>query len=94
MTHAQVLGMFSAMNGKANGYIHGHQLTADSLKTAQNGDVGRATVNPVQGAGQDPKNANDNNSAHPSLNAGVQSSGSPPRGKLANPKHPDLALQL
>jgi len=94
MTHAQVLGMFSGMNGKANGYIHGHQLTADSLKTAQNGDVGRATVNPVQGAGQDPKNANDNNSAHPSLNAGVQSSGSPPRGKLANPKHPDLALQL
>ncbi|CAN6302437.1 unnamed protein product, partial [Urochloa humidicola] len=94
MTHAQVLGMFSGMNGKANGFIHGHQLTADSLKTAQNGDVGKVTVNPVQGAGHDSKIANDNNAAHPSINAGVQSSGSPPRGKLMNPKHPDLALQL
>ncbi|OEL29267.1 hypothetical protein BAE44_0009710, partial [Dichanthelium oligosanthes] len=94
MTHAQVLGMFSGMNGKANGYNHGHQLTVDSLKTAQNGDVGKATVSPVQGAGHDTKIANDNNSAHPSLNAGVQPSASLPRGKLANPKHPDLALQL
>ncbi|WVZ55321.1 hypothetical protein U9M48_005994 [Paspalum notatum var. saurae] len=94
MTHAQVLGMFSGMNGKANGYIHGHPLTADSLRTTQNGDVGKATVNPVQGAGHDPKMVNDNNSAHPSLNASVQPSGSPPTGKLANPKHPDLALQL
>lgn len=97
MTHAQVLGMFSGMNGKVNGYIHRHPVTADSLKTAaQNGDVGKATVNPVQGAGHDPKMANDNNTAHPvpGLNSGVQSSGSPPRGKLANPKHPDLALQL
>lgn len=94
MTHAQVLGMFSGMNGKANGYIHGHQLTADSLKAAQNGDVGKATVNPVQGASHDPKIVNDNSSAHPSLNAGVQSSGSLPKGKLVNPKHPDLALQL
>lgn len=94
MTHAQVLGMFSGMNGKANGYIHGHQLTADSLKTAQNGDVGKATVNPVQGAGHDPKIVNDNSPAHTNLNASVQSSASPPRGKLANPKHPDLALQL
>lgn len=96
MTHAQVLGMFSGMNGKVNGYnMHRQPATADSLKTtAQNGDVGKATVNPVQGAGHDPKIANDNNSAHPSLNSGVQPSGSPPRGKLANPKHPDLALQL
>lgn len=97
MTHAQVLGMFSGMNGKANGYAHGHQLTADSLKAAQSGDVGKAAVNPVQGASHDPKIANDNNNnnpAHPSLNAGVQSSGSPPRGKLVNQKHPDLALQL
>lgn len=95
MTHAQVLGMFSGMNGKVNGYIHRHPATTDSLKTAaQNGDVGKAAVNPVQGAGHDPKIANDNNSAHPGLNSGVQSPGSPPRGKLANPKHPDLALQL
>lgn len=94
MTHAQVLGMFSGMNGKSNGYMHRHPLIADSLKTAQNGDVGNATVNPVQGAGHDPKAVNDNNSAHQRLNSSVQSSGSPPRGKLANPKHPDLALQL
>ncbi|AQL09453.1 uncharacterized protein LOC100273530 isoform 2 [Zea mays] len=95
MTHAQVLGMFSGMNGKANGYVHRHPVAADSLKTAaQNGDVGKAAVNPVQGAGHDPKIANGNSSAHPGLNSGVQSSGSPPRRTLANPKHPDLALQL
>ncbi|CAN6290794.1 unnamed protein product, partial [Urochloa humidicola] len=94
MTHVQVLGMFSGMNGKGNGYIHGHQVTADSLKTVQNGDVGKATINPGQGAGHDSKIVNDNNSARPSLNSGVQTSGSPPRGKLVNPKHPDLALQL
>ncbi|ONL93326.1 DNA-binding bromodomain-containing protein [Zea mays] len=95
MTHAQVLGMFSGMNGKVNGYIHRHPVTADSLKTAgQNGDVGKATVNPVQSAGQDPKTATENSSAHPGLNSRAQSSGSSPRGKLTNPKHPDLALQL
>uniref|UniRef100_A0A0A9EID5 Uncharacterized protein n=1 Tax=Arundo donax TaxID=35708 RepID=A0A0A9EID5_ARUDO len=97
MTHAQVLGMFSGVNGRANGYIHGHPLTADSVKTAQNGDVEKATANPVQNAGHDGKTVlplNDNNSAPPSLNAGVQSSASPLRGKVANPKQPDLALQL
>uniref|UniRef100_A0A0A8Y5X2 Uncharacterized protein n=1 Tax=Arundo donax TaxID=35708 RepID=A0A0A8Y5X2_ARUDO len=97
MTHAQVLGMFSGVNGRANGYIHGHPLTVDSVKTAQNGDAGKETTNPVQDADHDRKTLlplNDNNSAPPSLNAVVQPSASPPRGKVANPKHPDLALQL
>uniref|UniRef100_A0A0A9DUP9 Bromo domain-containing protein n=1 Tax=Arundo donax TaxID=35708 RepID=A0A0A9DUP9_ARUDO len=97
MTHAQVLGMFSGVNGRANGYIHGHPLIADSVRMAQNGDVGKTTTNPVQDANHDRKTVlplHDNNSAPPSLNAGVQSSASPPRGKVANPKHPDLALQL
>ncbi|XP_062209752.1 uncharacterized protein LOC133911506 [Phragmites australis] len=97
MTHAQVLGMFSGVNGRANSYIHGHPLTAGSVKIAQNGDVGKATPNPVQDPGHDPKIVlppNANNSAPPNLNAGVQSSSSPPRGKVANPKQPDLALQL
>lgn len=98
MTHAQVLGMFSGVNGRANGYLHGHPLAAESVKTAQNGVIGKITANPSQDAGHDQKGAspqNDNSSASPSLNnAGVQPSGSPPRGKVVNPKHPDLALQL
>ncbi|XP_062216889.1 uncharacterized protein LOC133916989 isoform X2 [Phragmites australis] len=81
MTHAQVLGMFSGVNGRANGYIHGHPLTADNVKTSHNVDVGKATANPVQVAGHDRKPLNDNNSAMPTLNGGVQSSGSPPREK-------------
>ncbi|TVU48497.1 hypothetical protein EJB05_08135 [Eragrostis curvula] len=96
MTHAQVLGMFSAVNGRTNGYIHGHPLAADSLKPAQNGDIRKATANPVPDAGHDRKIAlplNDNNSA-PSLNGEVQSSDTPHRGKIANPKQPELALQL
>ncbi|GJN09203.1 hypothetical protein PR202_ga27186 [Eleusine coracana subsp. coracana] len=95
MTHAQVLGMFSAINGRTNGYIHGHAVTADRLKPTQNGEVGKAAANPVHDVGHDRKVAmplNDNVSA-PSLN-GVQSSDSPLMGKVANPKQPDLALQL
>lgn len=95
MTHAQVLGMFSAVNGRTNGYMHGHPITADSLKSAQNGEVGKATANPVHGAGHERKVVvplNDSNST-PSLN-GVQSSDSLLMGKVANPKQPDLALQL
>jgi bromodomain-containing protein 9 len=76
MTHAQVLGIFSAANGRTNGYIHGNPVTADSLKPAQNGDVGKATANPVHDAGK------------------VQSTNSLLRGKVANAKQPDLALQL
>ncbi|KAL6649144.1 hypothetical protein ACP70R_013368 [Stipagrostis hirtigluma subsp. patula] len=97
MTHAQALGMFSGVNGRANGFIHGPQLTPVSVKTAQNGDVKKATASPVQGADHDPKIAlprHDTNSAPPSLNSGAQSSASPPRGKVANPKQPELALQL
>lgn len=95
MTHAQVLGMFSAVNGRTNGYIHGHPVTADSPKPAQNGEVGKATADSAHGAGYDRKVGvalNDSNSA-PSLN-GVQSSDSPVMGKAANPKQPDLVLQL
>nr|CCI55422.1 PH01B031C15.5 [Phyllostachys edulis] len=97
MTHAQVLGMFSGVNGRTNGYIHGHPLAAECVKTTHTGDVGKETTNPSQDAGHDPKGVlpqNENRSAPSSLNAGIQSSGSPPRGKVANPKHPDLALQL
>ncbi|GJN30187.1 hypothetical protein PR202_gb18475 [Eleusine coracana subsp. coracana] len=95
MTHAQVLGMFSAINGRTNGYIHGHPATADRLKPTQNGEIGKAAANPVHDVGHDRKVAmplNDKVSA-PSLN-GVQSSDSPLMGKVANPKQPDLALQL
>lgn len=96
MTHAEVLGMFSGVNGRANGFLHGHRLTEESVKTAQNGVLGKAatTSSPLQDAGQDPKGLfpqDEKRSASPSLNA----AGSPPRGKAAaNPKHPDLVLQL
>jgi bromodomain-containing protein 9 len=96
MTHAQVLGMFSAVNGRTNGYINGHPVTAVNLKPAQNGDDAKTTANSVHDAGHDRKVSlplNGDNCA-PSLNAGVQSSDSLLRGKVANPKHPDLALQL
>jgi bromodomain-containing protein 7/9 len=92
MTHAQVLGMFSGVNGRANGFLHGHPLATEGVKTAQNGVVGKAAAGPLQDAGHDPKGSfpqNENSSASPSLNAG-----SPPRGKVANAKHPDLVLQL
>uniref|UniRef100_A0ACD5WRF5 Uncharacterized protein n=1 Tax=Avena sativa TaxID=4498 RepID=A0ACD5WRF5_AVESA len=95
MTHAQVLGMFSGVNGRANGFLHGHLLAAESVKAAQNGVVGKASAIPSQDAGHhdNPKGSfpqNENNTAAaPSLNAG-----SPPMGKAANPKHPDLVLQL
>lgn len=94
MTHAQVLGMFSGVNGRANGFLHGHPLAAESVKAAQNGVVGKAAAAPVQDTGHDnPKGSfpqKENSPASPSLNAG-----SPPRGKVANPKqHPDLVLQL
>ncbi|XBH58481.1 uncharacterized protein [Aegilops tauschii subsp. strangulata] len=96
MTHAQVLGMFSGVNGRANGFRHGHQLTEESVKTVQNGVIGKAatTTSPLQEADHDPKGSypqDENRSASPSLNA----AGSPPRGKAAaNPKQPDLVLQL
>jgi bromodomain-containing protein 9 len=96
MTHAQVLGIFSAANGRTTGYIHGNPVTADGLKPAQNGDVGKAAANPVHDAGKIQKVTlplNGNNSA-PSLNADVQSTNSLLRGKVANAKQPDLALQL
>ncbi|CAM0870489.1 unnamed protein product [Alopecurus aequalis] len=89
MTHAQVLGMFSGVNGRANGYLHGHPLAAESVKAAaQNGVVGKAATIPLQDAGDDNPKGSDSTAA-PSLDAG-----SPPRGKVANPKHPDLVLQL
>ncbi|KAM0835990.1 hypothetical protein ACQ4PT_062600 [Festuca glaucescens] len=93
MTHAQVLGMFSGVNGRANGFLHGHPLASEGVKAAQNGVVGKAATSLLQDAVHDPKGSfpqNENSPASPSLNAG----GSPPRGKVANPKHPDLVLQL
>ncbi|KAE8808435.1 hypothetical protein D1007_15184 [Hordeum vulgare] len=97
MTHAQVLGMFSGVNGRANGFLHGHRLTEESVKTAQNGVLGKtATTSPLQDADHDPNQKGsfpqeENRSASPSLN----SASSPPRGKAAaNLKQPDLVLQL
>jgi bromodomain-containing protein 7/9 len=93
MTHAQVLGMFSGVNGRANGFLHGHPLASEGVKATQNGVVGKAATSPLQDAVHDPKGSfpqNENSPASPSQNAG----GSPPRGKIANPKHPDLVLQL
>ncbi|KAF0911047.1 hypothetical protein E2562_005434 [Oryza meyeriana var. granulata] len=88
LTHAQVLGMFSGVNGRTNGFIHGHPLVANSIKAAQNGDIGKA-------ASTNPSPSQNMTSSAPSLSAGVKPSGSMPSGKLANPKkHPDLALQL
>ncbi|XP_015691210.2 uncharacterized protein LOC102700130 [Oryza brachyantha] len=97
LTHAQVLGMFSGVNGRTNGFIHGHPLVANSIKATQNGDVGKAATNPSPDSGHDSEAASAQNEtgSAPSLGAGVQPSGSMPSGKLANPKkHPDLALQL
>ncbi|EEC74448.1 hypothetical protein OsI_09853 [Oryza sativa Indica Group] len=97
LTHAQVLGMFSGVNGRTNGFIHGHPLVANSIKAPHNGDVGKVATNPSPDAGHDSEAALSQTmtSSAPSLSAGVQPSGSMPSGKLANPKkHPDLALQL
>ncbi|KAF2937114.1 uncharacterized protein [Oryza sativa Japonica Group] len=97
LTHAQVLGMFSGVNGRTNGFIHGHPLVANSIKAPQNGDVGKVATNPSPDAGHDSEAALSQTmtSSAPSLSAGVQPSGSMPSEKLANPKkHPDLALQL
>ncbi|KAG8095615.1 hypothetical protein GUJ93_ZPchr0013g36267 [Zizania palustris] len=93
LTHAQVLGIFSRVNGRTNGYIHGQPaMASDSIKASQNGDVGRTATNPSPDADHDSMAVSSQNeiSSSPSLNGGVQPSGSLPRGK----KHPDLALQL